>query len=355
MNTYCDGSRRFATPLGTGGETTSPVGRHPRTRARAPLNRPALVLVAWLALLPPQPAVAQGRDEAPSAQELWQAYPLHERPESASRQAATPTPAATLARVDRPREEASSQATLELAVAAVLAVIAFAVGFALAARPPRRRSPQSSADARGTTPASGSQATARAGWTAEVEWCAVDGEACFRAVARPAEGGAAVVVDESAWLPWPPSGPAGVQALTAAAEELETGLVAAGWRPRPPGDAWYAKRFAWEPVAPTPPADGRFTRRAAWPENTERLWRCEVELDTGSGDTSFRAVVRRPGDRQRHIIGTSTELRDMAEALLAAGWESAGTGANWYSERFVWRGEGSPPERLAPLSTDRAT
>jgi hypothetical protein len=335
------------------------VGRHPRTSVRAPLNRPALVLLAWLALLPPQPAVAQGRDQSPSAQELWQAYPLHERPESGSRQAATPASAATPAPVTRPPEAGSWRATLELAVAAVL--IAFAVGFALAARPPRRWSSPSSAGTRATTPASGSQApqpiaaqpsaTAKAGWTTEIEWCAADGEARFRAVARPAEGGAAVVVDESAWLPWPPSGAAAVQALTAAAEELETRLVAAGWRPLPRGDAWYAKRFAWEPVASTPAADRRFTRRAAWPQNTERLWRCEVELDTGSGDARFRAVVRRPSDRQRHIIGTSTVLRDLAAALLAAGWESAGTGANWYSERFVWRGERSPPEGLAAHST----
>jgi hypothetical protein len=184
----------------------------------------------------------------------------------------------------------------------------------------------------------------------EIEWCPVGGEACFRAVARPPEGSAAVIVAESTRVPWPPD-TAGVSAMTAAAEELETRLVAAGWRPLPPGDAWYAKRFAWEAVAPPRDAEGRFKRRAAWPESTQRLWRCEVDLDARSGDTRFRAVVSRPGDRHRRTIGTSPELRDLAAALLAVGWESAGAGADWYSERFVWRGEGSPPDRLAPLST----
>ena len=97
-------------------------------------------------------------------------------------------------------------------------------------------------------------------WRTEIEWCAMGGEAYFRAVARPTEGSEEVVVAESARLPWPPSGAAAAPALTTAAEELENGLLAAGWRPLPPGDAWYAKRFAWEPVASARAADGRFKR-----------------------------------------------------------------------------------------------
>jgi hypothetical protein len=39
-----------------------------------------------------------------------------------------------------------------------------------------------------------------------------------------------------------------------------------------------------------------------------------------------------------------TELRRLADALVAVGWEPAGRGTHWYSERFSWRGDGSPPE-----------
>jgi hypothetical protein len=328
------------------------------------LHLPALLLLACLVLVAPPPAVAQTRDASPSARELRQAYPLHDGKEPAAAEAATPA-STTPAPSDPPREGGSSQASLRFAVAAVMAIIAFAAGFALALRPSSRRSQDHSPPSTGAaavTPTiaasdrkDSSQAvalppTTRRGWTAETEWCPAGGEACFRVVARATEGTATAVVAESARFEWPPAG-AAVPALTAAAEELETRAVAAGWRPLPPGDAWYAKRYAWEPVASMPAAPGRFDRRAAWPENTERLWRCEVELDEGPGDARFRAVVRRPGSRHGRTIGASTEVRGLAAALLDIGWEAAGTGTNWYSERFVWRGEGTPPDRVAPIST----
>jgi hypothetical protein len=238
------------------------VGRHRRTRAprlrfavTAPLVRPALVLVACLALLPPQPAVAQGREESPSARELWEAYPLRPSPEPGADRPAEPAPAASPAPSARPRDARSSQATLSLVVAAVLAIIAFAAGFALSVRPSRRRSHAQWTLAAPDSEQGASQPsrTASRPWTAEIEWWAAGGEACFRAVAQPGE----VVVAESARLPWPPSGAAEeVPTLATAAGELEARLVRAGWRPLPPGDAWYAKRFAWEPVV-----DGRFEGR----------------------------------------------------------------------------------------------
>jgi len=263
------------------------------------LHLPGLLLVACLALVPPPPAVAQARDASPSARELRQTYPLHASPEAGAGE--TPTPAsATSAPSDGPREAGSSQATLRLAVAAVLAIIAFAAGFALAVRPSRGRSP-SPTSAVALTPTTGPAApqtiaaldrkdpsqppgteqavalppaTGR-GWTAQTEWCPAGGEAYFRVVARATQGTATAVVAESARLAWPPAGAAAVPALTAAAEELETRLIAAGWRPLPPGDSWYAKRFAWEPVASMPAAPGRFERRAAWPENTEQTSRAK--------------------------------------------------------------------------------
>jgi len=186
----------------------------------------------------------------------------------------------------------------------VLAIMAFAAGFGLALRPSSRRSRSHSpppTDGVAVTPTNGPAApqtiaaldrkdpspgprteqaaglppVASRGWTAEIEWRPADGETCFRVVARATEGTATAVVAESARLEWPPAGAAAVPALTAAAEELETRLVAAGWRPLPPGDAWYAKRFAWEPVASMSAPPGRFERRAAWPENTEQTSRAK--------------------------------------------------------------------------------
>jgi hypothetical protein len=86
-------------------------------------------------------------------------------------------------------------------------------------------------------------------WTAEIEWRQTDGAARFRVIAR---GPGTVTLAQSPPLEWPPSGPAAVQATTDAAEQLAAAMTAAGWKPLPPGRAWYAKRFAWEPVAAKP-------------------------------------------------------------------------------------------------------
>ena len=86
------------------------------------------------------------------------------------------------------------------------------------------------------------------GWIAEVEWCHAGGVARFRVLAADAEG-TAVAIAESVALEWPPSGPESVQAMSRAADELEAAMLAAGWKPLPPGEAWYAKRFAWPRAA----------------------------------------------------------------------------------------------------------
>jgi hypothetical protein len=237
------------------------------------VNLPALLLLASLALLPAHTAVAQERESSPSAHELRDEYPLRSTPEPGSGDAAGPAaPAATAEPSGRPPVVVESSATdLRLVIAAVLAILAFVAGFAIALRPLRRRGGSQDADRVAVTPptfatVSGSRRAAAAppaphrAWTAEVEWRAAGGEACFSAVARPAEGAGTAVIAESDRLEWPPMSAAAVAALTAAAEDLETRMVAAGWRPLAPGDAWYAKRFEWEPVGRMPAARGRFDR-----------------------------------------------------------------------------------------------
>jgi hypothetical protein len=227
-----------------------------------------------------------------------------------------------------------------------------------------------------------------AAWTAEIEWRGGPEGARFCAVARYADGPAADVVAESAPVAWPPAGPAGVGALTNAHRELQSALAKAGWKPLPPGGAWYATRFAWEPVAPVPhparapapwappeapkepPTDaGAFAPAPRWPDECKQLWRCEIKWDAGWIDSHFQAVTYRPRGRRGRAIGASGPIKgrlmaqpgpdrpehreavhDLVSALETAGWERVGRGADWYSERLWWRHEGAPAERLDPAS-----
>lgn len=132
-----------------------------------------------------------------------------------------------------------------------------------AAEPSRPEPAAVSGDPSSATPAAtkapeGSPPDPRLGWTADIEWRQTDGVSRFVVIAR---GAGTVELAQSPPLKWPPSGPAAVQAMNDAADKLADTLLAAGWKPRKPGDAWYAKRFAWEPVvdegadaAPSKPA-----------------------------------------------------------------------------------------------------
>jgi hypothetical protein len=230
-----------------------------------------------------------------------------------------------------------------------------------------------------------------AAWTAEIEWRGGSEEARFCAVARRADGASGDVVAESAPVAWPPVGPAGVEALTNAHRALRAALAATGWKPLSPGSAWYATRFAWEPVTldeerlaapapwapPEPPEDaparaGLFAPAPAWPDDSKQLWRCEIRWDAGWIDSRFQAVTYRPRGRRGRPIGTSGAIkgrlmgrpepdrpvdreavRELASALETAGWERVGRGAEWYSERFWWRHESAPAERLDPAPSGR--
>ena len=232
-----------------------------------------------------------------------------------------------------------------------------------------------------------------AAWTAEIEWRGGPEGARFCAVARRADGAGAHVVAESAPVAWPPAGPAGVEALTNAHRALGAALARTGWKPLSPGSAWYATRFAWEPVAPAPrpararaappareprsaprrappepPAEaGPFAPAPAWPDDSKELWRCEIRWDAGWIDSRFQAVTYRPRGRRGRSIGASgptkwrlmgqpepdrpehrEAVHDLASALETAGWERVGQGADWYSERFWWRGEGAPRSASIP-------
>jgi hypothetical protein len=258
------GWRRCAKPSGTAADATAP----PLSRfAVTGLRHRALLLLACGALAAPQAAVAQAPDPTPSARELHDEYPLRPTPaREVALASAQPTPTATAD--PSGGSGPSSRATLQGAIVAVVIVLGFATGFALSVRAGRRpkAGPDYGAEPAPAAPANGLEPPAtRRAWTAEIEWAPAASGACFCVVATPVKGGETCVLAESAQLEWPPSGAAAVAAMTAAADDLEARLLAAGWRPLPRGDAWYARRFGWEP------SRGRFDRgRPEGPRRPDR-------------------------------------------------------------------------------------
>jgi hypothetical protein len=108
----------------------------------------------------------------------------------------------------------------------------------------------------GSGPAAASPSDRHRAWTAEIEWRHTKTESRFCVIARATQGVGETAVAQSSPLEWPPTCARSVQAMTDAVATLEASLEAAGWKPLAPGRAWYAKRFAWEPVGrpaqPTP-------------------------------------------------------------------------------------------------------
>jgi hypothetical protein len=398
----------------------------------------ALAVVCLGLLVLTVSARAQDSKPTPSAGELWKQYPLHQAPRKNSDGTAAPaTPKRGAARVQA-TERASSPAAspssggpgvLWLAFALIaVAACAFVV---LARRSGRSFRPRLGGLASSLSPATGLAAApgpvpsgpaadpaparlwqARGenpeprprpaprraaalkppdrgrAWMAEIEWGADEDQVRFQVIAGDGEGTTATIA-ESGPLEWPPSGPESVQAMSRAADELEAAMLAAGWKPLPAGEAWYAKRFAWPQVAapqpaapapepmkapapppPAPPPDDavfeqgqrvRFTRMP-WPKGTEELWRCELRWRAGYLHSHFEAVALEPGRRRGHPIGRSATFKwllmgdptpqefqspvdELSDALASAGWERIADGADWYSHRYVWRGD-APPGRL---------
>jgi hypothetical protein len=240
-------------PSAGGADLALTVGRHlPTTldlRRRRWLALGALMLAG---AAPPGPT-ALAQDRGASGRELREAYPLEQATPPEVESGAAPTPAAT----EAPRSAPSSgDGAVRPLVAAGLVAAAFLVGFVLRLQPVRRAG--SGARAATPTPSDGRDPprhglrppATRRRWTAQIEWRADDGGARFRVVAEDGDA-ARAVLDESPAGEWPPTTPAAVEAMRAAADELEARMVSAGWRALPPGDAWYAKRFAWEPGAAT--------------------------------------------------------------------------------------------------------
>jgi hypothetical protein len=383
-------------------------------------RRAAVALIATVALAAPQTAVAAKATPTPSAGELWQSYPLE----------ATPTAAAS-----GPAQSASAGRSggsgggnpwlvpiLLVAGTALLGTVAYGAsrrtgvlargrrprlamalqpraGLTLAGSPAAMAAGRQAPTQFAGPPPPRPQGTRRRGrskleppdpaigWTAEIHWHEQDGQASFQ-VEASAHGRPPIVITESTPLKWPPSDTGSVSALSETIERLTKSLLAAGWKALPDGNAWYAKRFSWVPVAPAeppaaePPAAGpaagpggrRPWSKPAWPEGTEELWRCEIAWSEGYARSRFRAVAYAPGKKRGRTIGESppfkwmlnappdprsaeqiAEARRLAAAVASAGWARTEPGAEWYAARFVWRHPGSPPDQLLlpPREGDR--
>jgi hypothetical protein len=139
--------------------------------------------------------------------------------------------------------------------------------------------------------------------------------------------------------------------------------------PEPPPATWTPPTPAARPPAPRRdaprPSVGRRARKA-WPKEAEREWTCEIVWKPGIIKSGFRAMVAAPGDETRRPYGHSrpinwmlmnepeppTEplveaLQELVDALTRDGWVRIGPAGPWYSQRFLWAGDGQP-RPLAP-------
>ena len=297
--------------------------------ARTPLWRPLLALLACCLLWAADPVAAQERTPTPTAQELWDAYPLEASPTPTLTPAESPAAQERQLTAPAAGSDTGGSQLLPLLAGLALALGALALLWTFRASLPRPKlnrpalprlvSPATPAprSANGTTGAGMRQAVRRpaapkpaaqkpvarprraetlllsaaerptaAGeqranppgsplppdpqraWSAEIEWIGAGNESRFAVIARTGQQAEPQSVAESSPLEWPPTSTAGVQALTDAVAELERELLAAGWAALEPGAGWYAKRFGWKPVIvvePAPPAVELAAVRAAAP------------------------------------------------------------------------------------------
>jgi hypothetical protein len=375
----------------------------------------ALLVIAAIAGTSPAVAGAAGGQAKPSAEQLWNQYPLRQATPSATPQPSRTVTAGAPAAADdlSPSGGGSLALVLVLLVVAGLVVVGALVVRRRPAPPPEptpmtpatRRRPPASPPLRAVERPAVAPPLPAVRWDAEIAWDAGGGMGRFRAFATPSEGGSRSEVGQSRLLRWPPSGPSDIADLTRAAAELEGALLDAGWSSAEHGDEWYAQRFTWIPApspareprvpvqhaaAPAPkprprsqppdppvpdavPAAGRFWRAEPWPADTEGLWRCEIRWSAGWVKSRFEAVAVAPGERRGTPISVTDPIKWMMKAdpepdspegraalaqlireLLAAGWEREGRGRHWYAQRFSWRRDGDPQPSASAARKARA-
>jgi hypothetical protein len=111
-------------------------------------------------------------------------------------------------------------------------------------------------------------------------------------------------------------------------------------------------------TAPRDPAP-RDPDAAAQPTVIRSDWTCAITWHSGMRGANFRAVAVGPGGRGQEIARSVKvdwppivpppaepdlvqAARGLARSLVAAGWQPADRGPDWYSQRFVWTREDEP-------------
>jgi len=328
----------------------------PERIARTLTGAAALLLCAAATAAPGAPA--QTPDGEPTAEHLWEAYPLDD-----GTPPPVPTRAATQASApDRRAAPEDPGNGSRWPLAAMLATGGLvAGGLALRRRragarpqpssPPDpapaaagRRMPRPPSlplfprEARMTPTSRFRRATAiprppepLRPWIADVRWEQEAGSGRFRAVAVSADGEEAELLCSEP-IPWPPSTD-GARALAEAVEAIEATLIDAGWQSRPKGEAWYARRYAWAPKRPAvavasrpavaPRSRGPAPMRAVadpWTDaalqladgtavaDADERWRCRIRWRAGWRSSHFEATAMPPGKKRGPCIAASTEF-----------------------------------------------
>ena len=309
---------------------------------------PVAALLTCALIGPATPAEGQERTPSPSAQELWETYPL--QPSGDPAPTVAPTASATPSRrVSAPAVAADTGAgTLVPALLVVLVLAAGVLAVALALRDRRGRRHDLPAP---SPPASGPPA--------EPSGAAKKALAFAHVAPLPQ---ARETVERKPFAQRPPARTPAARrtaALTPAARKRDargagSGDPAAHGRPAAtPLRAGVDARGSRGPLegAALPPDP-----RASW--SAEVIW---VKTDDGA---RFR-VRARTGEREEAVVGESPPLKwppasseavqamtlavtELERALLAAGWTSLEGGKEWYARRFAWRPAADPAPGPAP-------
>ena len=100
----------------------------------------------------------------------------------------------------------------------------------------------------------------------------------------------------------------------------------------------------------TPAASGAHT---AVPPDPHRAWTAEIQWSRTGDDSRFRVVARGAQDDAGSVVAESSPLHwppadvtavaavsaaadELAESLIAAGWQPLPRSGAWYARRFVW-------------------
>jgi hypothetical protein len=314
-----------------------------RTRSRTPRGLIALVAVGIVAASVPALAPAAAPSSTPDPKELWDSYPLGGGG-AAPDPAPTPTPSATASATPTaaPAEPAAAPRDDGSWTAVVIggSMVAFAFGIGAGEVWRRRRRAAATPIAPAAPAAAAPAAAARPAPPAPEPVSPPPAAAPVAQRARPRPKPAQPA------RPRPkPAQPARPRPKPARPPRV---------RPEPePAEAWL------EPVPPAPaPASAPAPARrfaSAWPEDARDRWTCEIDWKAGYRASSFRAMAGPPGATKRHPLGESSAgrwtlmadpepptpelvacVRDLSDALQAAGWDDAGRGRHWYALRFVW-------------------